>query len=79
MRGLKFILFGFISFACFGLAENPDSLMEEFPSNHLKRKVPISLHVPAAKVLKEWKVTHPDVRGRLIRIFFPVPMTVPRI
>ncbi len=70
MRGLKFILFAFISFACFALVGNTDSLMEEFPSNSLKRKVPISLHVPAASVLKEWKATHPDVRGRLI-LFLP--------
>ena len=70
MRSLKFVLFGFISFACFGSTGNPDYGMEDFPSHYLKRKVPISLHVPASDVLAAWKAANPNVRGRLI-LFLP--------
>ena len=44
--------------------------MEDFPSQQLRRKVPISLHIPAPEVLAEWKAAHPNVRGRLI-LFLP--------
>lgn len=73
MRSLKFVLFSFISFACFacfGSTGNPDYGMEDFPSHYLKRKVPISLHVPASDVLAAWKAANPNVRGRLI-LFLP--------
>lgn len=70
MRALKFVLCTVFSFACFGSAGNPDYWMEEFPSHLLKRKVPISLHVPSSNVLATWKAAHPNVRGRLI-LFLP--------
>ena len=70
MRALKFVLSIFISLACFSRSGNPDSRMEEFPSHYLKRKVAISLHVPAADVLAAWKAANPKVRGRIV-LFLP--------
>ena len=70
MRVLKFGLLLMFSFACFASAGNPDFSLEDFPSHHLKRKVPISIHVPSSEVLVAWKATHPKVRGRLI-LFLP--------
>ncbi len=70
MRVLKFVLWLCISFACFAAAGNSESSLEDFPSHYLKRKVPISLHVPTREVLSVWKAANPNVHGRLI-LFLP--------
>lgn len=77
MRVLKSILFGCISFACFGNSGNPDFTLEVFHSRQLKRDVDISLHVPAPEVLAAWKASHPNGRGRLI-LFLPGAFDGPR-
>lgn len=58
------------SFACFGGIENPGGYMEEFPSHYLKRKVPISLHVPAPEVMARWRGATPGGHARLV-LFLP--------
>ncbi len=70
MIGVMGLLF---SFACFGGNGNPNGrggIMEDFPSQHLNRKVPISLHIPSQDVMTRWKAANPNVQGRLV-LFLP--------
>lgn len=44
--------------------------MEQFQSQQLKRKVPISLHIPTGEVLVKWKAADPRAHGHLV-LFLP--------
>jgi Putative esterase len=51
-------------------AQGKGALLEEFDSALLKRKVPISLHVPDEAVIANWRQTHPEQKMRLV-LFLP--------
>ena len=65
-----FVIGLLISFACFGRVENPSGRLEGFPSNYLKRKVPISIHVPSEAVVAKWKAGNPGGKLHLV-LFLP--------